>query len=385
MMNLTPTFLDVETTTFNKGHRFDPRNLLVSYVYNNQFHYINDPDFRTNQQMALGLVVGFNVKFDLHWLDVQLDDVKIWDCQLAEFVLNGQRGAYQSLDELLEVYGLPAKRKHEVHAMWEAGVQTTHIPVDVLKDYNLGDVEPLQQVYEYQRQRVTPLQEKLIFLMGEDMKVLIEMERNGILFNRQAAETRCTNIKTEVLALEEALAKFLPPIQHGKFNWDSGDHLSALLYGANITFDYAEEMDAEYQSGLKKGQKYVKRTWHEESVTFPQRFKPLEGTEVKKTLENGPGENHFYQVDDPTLKQIKPLQKQDQELVLLLIKRAKTIKLAEMLESLFKQFDKYQWENNLIHPNYNQNVVVTGRLSSSSPNMQNQPPEIDEFFISRYA
>lgn len=364
---MKPTFLDGETTTYNKGHRFDPRNSLVSFVYNNQFHYVTDPDFRVSQRKAVGLVVGFNIKFDLHWLDVSLDDVQIWDCQLAEFVLNGQRGAYQSLDELLEVYGLPPKRKHEVHAMWEAGIQTTDIPVDILKDYNLGDVEPLAQVYEYQRQRVTPLQEKLIFLMGEDMKVLIEMERNGILFDKERAAAACTNLTAKVREIEEKLAAFLPPIVHGKFNWDSGDHLSALLYGGTISFDYATEMVSQYKSGDKKGQEYIKRSWFEEVVVFPKLYEPLEGTEVKKTKENPDAVTRFYQVDDPTLKQIKPINKESRPLVLLLAERGKTIKLVEMLESLFKQFDKYQWENNLIHPNYNQNVVVTGRLSSSSP------------------
>lgn len=332
----------------------------------------------------MGLVVGFNIKFDLHWLDVSLDDVQIWDCQLAEFVLNGQRGAYLSLDELLEVYGLPPKRKHEVHAMWEAGIQTTDIPVAVLKDYNLGDVEPLAQVYEYQRQRVTPLQEKLIFLMGEDMKVLIEMERNGILFDKERASAACTNLTAKVREIEEKLAAFLPPIVHGKFNWDSGDHLSALLYGGHVSFDYATEMVSQYKSGDKKGQEYIKRSWFEEVVVFPKLYEPLEGTEVKKTKDQENPVTRFYQVDDPTLKQIKPKCKEHAELTKLLAARAKTIKVVEMLESLFKQFDKYQWENNLIHPNYNQNVVVTGRLSSSSPNVQNAPPEIDEFFITRY-
>lgn len=380
---MSPQFLDVETTTHNKGHRFDPRNQLVSYVINNEFYYFSDPNFKTGLDKHT-LIVGFNIKFDLHWLDIPLEDVSIWDCQLAEFVLNGQRGAYQSLDELLEVYGLPPKRKHEVHAMWEAGIQTTDIPIPILKDYNLSDVEPLQQVYEYQRQRVSPNQEKLIFLMGEDMKVLIEMERNGILFDREAATKALANNHDKVRQIEEELAKFLPPIQHGTFNWDSGDHLSALLYGATLSFPYAIESAAVYKSGDKKGQAYIKREWKEENVHFKQRFKPLEGSEVSKTIGKPPEDNHFYQVDDPTLKKIKPTHKEDKNLTTLLGQRAKTIKICEMVESLFKQFDKYQWENNLIHPNYNQNVVVTGRLSSSSPNMQNQPPEIDEFFVSRF-
>lgn len=385
--------LDVETTTHNKGHPFDPRNKLVSYVYKYSgsspcFKYFNDPDFLATVYGTLGggsVVVGFNVKFDLHWLTcVDLDTVKIWDCQLAEFVLSGQKDKLLSLDEVLERYGLPLKKGNLVNEYWEAGVQTDEIPVEILKEYNIADVEPLPQLFEYQWARCSPLQRKLVFLLGEDMKVLMEMERNGIKFDKENAQRKLDELKGTLVQIEERLAAFLPPIQHGVFNWDSGYHLSALLYGGTITFPYAVEEQSVYKSGDKKGQAYIKRSWFSENVVFVQRFKPLENSEIKKSKEDPDATTRFYQTDEPTLKQLKSRRKEDKDLLSTLQERGKILKLAEMLTTLFEKFDTMKWENNLIHPQYNQNIVATGRLSSSGPNMQNQPPAIDEFFVSRY-
>jgi len=377
-------FLDCETTTHNKGHPFDPRNRLVSYVVNGEFHYHSDPNFRVRTYGTAPTFVGFNIKFDLHWVDVPLDDVKIWDCQLAEFVLSGQKDKLMSLDETLERYGLPLKKGDLVKEYWAAGVQTDKIPVEILKEYNLADVEPLPQVFQYQWERCSPLQRKLVFLLGEDMKVLMEMERKGIKFDKEGAQRKLDELKRSLEKIEEQLRSFLPPIQHGVFNWDSGDHLSALLYGGELAFDYATEEPSVYKSGDKKGQEYVKRSWHVETCDFPQRFKPLENSEVKKTRDAPGTTTKFYQTDDPTLKQLTTRNKESKLLLSLLAERAKQIKLAEMLTTLFEKTATMNWQDGCIHPQYNQNIVATGRLSSSGPNMQNQPPAVDEFLITRY-
>ena len=100
------TIIDVETTISNKGNPFDQNNSLclvgtTSTPYNNspQSIYIIEFDAQPyknnleNLQLSLDstdILVGFNIKFDLHWLrkyGIRFNKKRIWDCQLPD--LNG--------------------------------------------------------------------------------------------------------------------------------------------------------------------------------------------------------------------------------------------------------------------------------------------------------
>lgn len=388
---------DTETTTHNKGHPFDPRNKLVSYAFKDSgkssinFVYHSDPAFQRGISMAIQstcVLVGFNFKFDLHWfskLEGHQGGISnpVWDCQLAEHIYTGQRGQFISLDECLTKYGLETKLD-VVKDLWNAGVQTDDIDVKILEEYNCWDVSQTEALFLVQQELLSDEQKALVYLLGEDLKVLAAIEHAGLLFDASNAANTLEVYKSEVVVLEKSLGSFLPPISHGVFNWDSGDHLSCFLYGGVITFDYTTSEEAIYKSGAKKGLPYTKNSWHEEAVEFVQHFKPLENSEVKKTKDNVLAKVRMYQVDIPTLSNLSGGGKQGKDIIQLLLRRSESKKLVEMLESLFKQFEDKGWTGNLVHGTYNQNVAITGRLSSSAPNMQNIPPEIDKFFISRY-
>ena len=112
---------DVETSTKNKGNPFTKSGKLVSYSIKiddtpTDFNYYTQLDFlnelRAYMQQAK-LLIGFNLKFDLHWAARHNirppDGVRVWDCQLAEFIISGQQNKYPSLDECLEKYELGKK------------------------------------------------------------------------------------------------------------------------------------------------------------------------------------------------------------------------------------------------------------------------------------
>lgn len=394
-------FTDVETSIYNKGNPFDPRNFLVSYVTISKqsgtcFKYYNDPDFISHMRSAVAnvsLVVGFNIKFDLHWMErigVVLDpSVKIWDLQLGEFILSGQSLPYDSLDAACGRYGLPRK-PDVVKSYWDRGISTEHIPIPILQEYNIHDVETNVALYNFQQALLDDKQKALVLLEGDDLRTLQAAEYAGIKLNADGARDLVVEQSSKLSELKQSLSKYLPDgIPVNGFNWGSGDHLSAFLYGGDISFDYAISSEAVYQSGAKKGTSYTRNRWQQATVSFPQRFKPLEGTAVAKSINPETDKPYtdrtvFYQTDGPTLQQLKAKDKESKAILETLHTLAKEEKVGGMAESLLKKSAEMHWEDNLIHPNYNQNVVVTGRLSSSQPNMQNQSPEIDKLLVSRY-
>jgi len=395
-MSIEATTLDFETPTKNRGHPFTPGNKPVTYAakntnQNTEFYHHSHPGFlsRLREYVQQAKVInGFNLKFDLHHLrncDIVLPrGIKIWDCQIANFILSGQTEPYASLNECLLFFGLPVK-DDKVAQFWEQGFDTCDIPLTILEEYNIGDVELTEQLMFMQMQALSEKQKNLVFDMGTDMLTLIECERNGILYNREQAYAEMAKYSAFLKEAKEELAAYLPPMgEHCRFNWDSGDHLSALLYGGSITFEWRTEEQAVYKSGDKKGQEYLKGSWHEEEVVFPPLFKPIKNTTVKKCKEEGYKGTIFYQVDDPTLKQLTTRSKASKRLLEVLDSVAKKGKVLEMLEQVEKLFNKYGWENNIVHGQYNQTVARTGRLSSKEPNMQNTPPELNTLMISRY-
>lgn len=388
-------FADVETTTLNKGHPFNPRNKLISYALSSSnssvlFGYHTDPDFCVPLRESLSQAdtyVNFACKFDLHWFrnaGILLPlTCKIWDCQLAEFVLNNQRVAFGSLNDALSSYGLEAKLD-KVKEYWDAGVDTADIPVNVLEEYNIRDVEQTKALFYMQQEVMTEKQKALVYTLGEDLRTLADAEYNGIKWDELKANEKTATLTEQIEAIERQLNYYLPTISNGKFNWDSGDCLSALIYGGTLEFLYSVSEPATYKSGPNKGQEYVKNRWFTETVHFSGRFRPLENTELKKTKDNPLAATRFYAVDDPTLAQLKSRRNEDKELIRLLRERSKLLKVAEMIASINKKRAELNWQDSLLHAQFNQNVAVTGRLSSSNPNMQNTPAEIDELLVSRY-
>ena len=150
---------DFETTTHSKGSPFDSRNFAVSYSYLAEepiwfgmdvpceHRRYTDLDFKEQLQDVISnssLIIGCNLKFDLHWcrnIGVTLPTgVRVWDVQLAEFILSGQTNSFASLNSLAELYGLPTKLD-QVKEYWDKGVSTEDIPEYILQEYNNYDVE----------------------------------------------------------------------------------------------------------------------------------------------------------------------------------------------------------------------------------------------------
>lgn len=366
---------DWEVTTHSKGSPFDVRNKAVcigtkinDYEATCQFN----PKLFHFDNEAFDLYIGFNLKFDLHWSrKFQQLPTKLWDCQIGEFLLSGQKERYPSLDATAQRYGLGTKEDEVKLHYWDKGIDTDAIPQDILSTYCCQDVSLTYQIYlkQLEQFKAQPKLYKLFKLMCQDLLVLEEMEWNGLVYDKALCEERSINIGKEIAAIQEQLHHVYPELA---INFGSGDQLSAWLYGGSIYSEDKEHIGF-FKSGAKVGQPKFKNVIRE--TVLPRLVEPLKNSELKK--------EGYYATDEATLQKLKgPAAK---KYVGPLLKLAELQKLdSTYYKGLPKKAKEMNWPEGKIHGQFNQVVAQTGRLSSSQPNLQNFSGDCLDIFITRY-
>lgn len=125
---------------------FNDKCFYINHINSDPHHAIA---FIAEHINTADLVVGFNIKHDLHWIwraGVKTPNIKIWDCQLAEFLLEAQTNPYPSLNTTCEKYGIPLKLD-VVAEYWDKGIDTNEIPTDILREYLQGDLDRTERVF----------------------------------------------------------------------------------------------------------------------------------------------------------------------------------------------------------------------------------------------
>lgn len=389
--------LDVESTIFENGNPFSEKNKLClvgvritapdgikeDHIF--KIEYDAEPYGEVLEQIrgllnSCDTIVGFNLKFDLSWLaryGIRLrPDQRVFDLQLAYFMLNDQRTPFPSLNDALAHFGLPLKSDVVEREYWSLGLDTTQIPLDILIDYNRTDLERTDALFERMlRLESGRVGHPLFTLHMQDLRVLQEMEFNGLLFDWDAMGTEASKVEEELKGIDACIRSFVPTEFQEYFNSSSGDHLSALLYGGVVTTRRGTPYSHTYAGGQKEGKTETRYRWTNHVQQFERLCEPPEGSALKK--------DGFYSVDEDTLRELKT-NKHTKPLVEALIKRADLEKLlGTYYHGIPKIREKFAWPR-YIHGMYNQCRVVTGRLSSEKPNQQNRPEAVDRFVISRF-
>lgn len=379
--------IDVETTIFQKGHPFSPNNKLcavglgahkdspiVAKVEYDDAPYGESLNTIRKFIDLHDVLVGFNLKFDLHWLrryGVAFSHKQVWDCQLAQFIIECQTNPYPSLNKTAEFWNLGRKVDSVSEQYWENGVDTPDIPWDLLVAYTKQDIALTRDVAECQWAYLSdkPKLHKLIEVACKDLLILEEMEWNGIKYD--VAES--TKLANSMRARADDICSTLDSLVGvSGINWNSGDQLSAVLYGGTVKQNRKEMLPFTYKSGTTLYK--LRNVEHE--VKFPRLVQPLKKTELKK-----PG---YWATSADVLRELKATgtAKKIIELVLELSDIDKQV--GTYLAGIPEKIKEYGWEDDTIHGQLNQCVAVTGRLSSSNPNLQNNPHSIDLLFRSRY-
>jgi DNA polymerase I-like protein with 3'-5' exonuclease and polymerase domains len=386
MYNKKWLILDSETSIKAKGNPFTEGNrcCYIGWKWLGQdesWTYL-DLEEKASAELLQGYLsdcdylVAFNSKFDIHWLlncGLDCSNIRIWDCQYAEFLFSGQSIRYPSLEETAVRYGFGHKLDIVKTEYWDKGIDTPDIPKDIILPYLKQDVDLTEKIVLKQLELFETEhreRKRLFFLHMEDQKCLIDMERAGILYDVEASEAEAIQCSVEIESIENELRTDYNGVP---INFDSGDHLSAYLYGGTIVEEFRVPVGV-YKTGQKVGQPRYKIMKQE--YVLPRLFEPIPKSEVKK--------EGFWKTDEDTLRRLKGT-KQAKRRIGLLDKRAKLEKLRGTYFVGFpKKIREMEWSGNIMHSALNQCTVVTGRLSSTNPNQQNVAPEAKRFMLSRY-
>lgn len=386
------------------------------------------------------------------WMDFINNGGMIWDIQLAEYLLAGmeQSAHMLSLDEIAPAYGGNVKLD-EVKALWEAGVDTIDIPEDLLMRYLLGyeadtgfeqgDIGNTELVFrgQYEKAKKNGQLRSILLNMGA-LIFTIEAERNGMHVNQPLGHELATKTAEELATALAELSQYIPEDIPFEFNWNSRFHKSALIFGGKVKYDAPTPVldeDGHLTYYQKKETHFIVKDSYGTETTMSQddwdkygpeacmelvRFAGGKNKGEPKTKqvtvpdkERGPKtriEPHYYEFKGFTKPNAKWASNEPgvystageviEELGNRNIPFLKTLatvqSMTKDLGTYFITTDPKTGEkkgmltmvqlDSIVHHMLNHTSTVTGRLSSSNPNLQNlskgQKSDVKLMFESRF-
>lgn len=460
------TVLDVETTKTELANGketpspYQPANSLVSVGWRTKsvrkYCFFNHPDNtqdvvanRAALQKQLDnttLLVGQSIKFDLQWLKEAGFNYtgRVYDTMTFEYLKQKGIKVGLGLAEIAERRNLQAKGDI-LKQYFKEGKNTTDVPLELLEEYGLGDVDITWDVFWQQVEEAKTNPEliqmcNMVRLTNDVTYVLAELERNGCKIDEQRLLEIEQEYRDELQRLENVLTDIVCEVMgHTKINLASPEHLSWVIYGRKVkdkkvwaeVFNIGSE---ERGSVVKK-----KRATFMSDSKFKATYTLLTERMVKTTAEqcpecSGSGYVQLYKKDGNPCKRLnvcktcekkgyvfidrteyaglklKPkssswcaaggfkadggtieelLQDDISDTARMFLEALSRYNSISSYLSSFVDGIKYTMVNGILHTNFNQTIVTTGRLSSSNPNLQNMPRDktfpIRTVFCSRWA
>jgi DNA polymerase-1 len=320
---------DTETTSVNSMEA-ELVGLAFSWE-SGKAYYVpvpNDPEyartfmrnFKPVFESEVGLKVGQNLKYDITVLKNYDIDVRgqLFDTMVAHHLLHP--GLKNNMDFMAEMHLNYAPRSIETLIGKKGKNQGSmrDVPIEKVKEYAGEDADITFQLYELFELKLKKSEIKDLFYNIEMplVSVLSQMEFNGVKLDKQALETYAGVLRTQIIDLE----KKIYDLAQVAFNIASPRQVGEILF---------------------------------------ERLKIDEKAKKTKSGQYSTGEEILIKLKSkhdivPAILEFRGLNKL----------------LNTYVEALPKLIHP---DTGKIHTSYNQTVVVTGRLSSTNPNLQNIP------------
>lgn len=246
------------------------------------------------------LIVAHNAAYEISWFLTYARDLfegflkrggRVFDTMQGEYIASDFQNLYPSLDETAPKYG-GTHKIDGVKLLWNQGVLTADIDPTLLHDYLVnGDIPNTALCFYGQCQLFAERgQMPMVWERMEAVTALAYCEFNGVYVDMPTAKANQKEQEDAVAELRELLQTFLPELPEGfEFNWNSGYHMSALVYGGMVKYKCKvsyepkkyvkiEVQDGVYKAGKNKGlPKMVKIDSDEEQLKWGERMYRFDG------------------------------------------------------------------------------------------------------------
>lgn len=327
------------------------------------------------------VLILHNAPFDLSYIwhneafqDFLIRGGQVWDTQIAEYILSGQRHSFASLGELQEIYLGQKSKDSRIGLLYKKGVGADKILAakdrcprlfKIYDAYSKADGVTTFQIFakQYQVAKERNMVD-VIKLYNMYMLTLTNVMNTGITVDLEKCEKTLREFKLKSLAYLEAATVIVNPMwdnRLGVFNVNSPKDKSAILFGGDYIIKKRVE-DGLYKNGNPKF-KTIEEEIHINGFGLPIGL----STSGAKAGQYATGadiiEKIYQQSKNEQAKEYCRLQKL-------------AMTYNKMCSTYLEPFLKLSIDG-LLFPNFNNTLTITSRLSSSKPNLQNIPSKGD--------